>query len=313
LRRRVAYSLAIVRLILFPVIALPIYYLVEMSFIVDRIVRVDAQVATLAESVSIQMLNARRMELNYFLFHDPQDLQSSHRALDQMQATLKQCAQLQPNDGKAIKEIESRIANYRQQFDGAVQQAGSHPESGSRRFQDVVRAYEQNLNDLLRRSRQESRARLLEDLRSQSGSFDSQVAAALAAGDPALRNATHALQLSSGQILQLSAALERQSWNRVRQDHDQARYLVRRAEWVLAAVSVLVVILSVLMSIILPRQVVKPLMDLKAAVDHAAAGNYEIEFNVQGKGEVAQLATSVKKLIAHVSEKNEESSVNKSS
>src|SRR5487761_1111427 len=143
---------------------------------------------------------------------------------------------------------------------------GSRPESSSRRFQNVVRAYEQNLDDLLRRSRRESRARLLEVLRSQSGSFDSQVAAALAAGDPPLRHATQALQLSGSQILQLSGALERQSWNRVRQDHDQARYLVRRAEWVLAAVSILVVVLSVLMSIILPRQVVKPLMDLKEAV-----------------------------------------------
>ncbi|MGH7870561.1 MAG: hypothetical protein ACREP9_23665, partial [Candidatus Dormibacteraceae bacterium] len=62
LRRRTAYSLAVVRLILVPVIFLAIYYLYAMSRIVDRIVSVDAQVATLAESVSIQMLNARRME-----------------------------------------------------------------------------------------------------------------------------------------------------------------------------------------------------------------------------------------------------------
>lgn|SRR5487761_211513 len=313
LRRRVAYSLAIVRLILFPVIALPVYYLFEMSFIVDRIVRVDAQVATLAEGVSIQMLNARRMELNYFLFHDPQDLQNSHQTLDQMQSTLGECERLQPVDKGRIKQIQALIVDYRQQFDSAVQQMGSRPESSGRRFQEVVRAYEQNLDDLLKRSRRESRASLLEKLRSQSGSFDSQVAAALAAGDPVLRNATEALQRSGGQILQLSAALERDSWNRVRQDHEQARYLVHRAEWVLAIVSLLVVVLSVLVSIILPRQVVKPLMDLKAAVDHAAGGNYEIEFDVQGKGEVARLANSVKLLIAHVSEKSEESSVDKSS
>ena len=42
LRRRVVYSLAIVRFILLPVIALAIYYLFVMASIVDRIVSVDA-------------------------------------------------------------------------------------------------------------------------------------------------------------------------------------------------------------------------------------------------------------------------------
>jgi signal transduction histidine kinase len=46
-------------------------------------------------------------------------------------------------------------------------------------------------------------------------------------------------------------------------------------------------------------------MDLKEAVDHAAAGNYEIEFDVKGEGEVVVLANSVRSLIAHVREKHE--------
>ena len=311
LRRRVAYSLAIVRLILVPVIALAVYYLFEMSRIVDRIVRVDAEVAMLAEGVSIQMLNARRMELNYFLFHDPQDWQNSHQALDRMEKTLARCEKLQPRNAKAVKQIQAHIAIYRQQFDGAVKQMSSRHETPSAHFQDLVRAYEQNLDDLLKRSRKVSRAHLLDDLRSQNGLFDSQVAA-LAAEDPVLRKATQTLQISSKQILDLTSDLEASSWDRVRLDHDDARHLMHQAEWVLLLVSALIVVLSILVSVILPRQVVKPLMDLKAAVDHAAAGNYEIKFDVQGKGEVAQLANSVKKLIAHVSEKKEESGVDKS-
>ncbi len=308
LRRRVAYSLAIVRLILVPVILLAIYYLFEMSFIVDRIVRVDAQVATLAESISIQMLNARRMELNYFLFHDPHDLQNSHLTIEQMQKTLAQCKRLQPADANAVRQIQEHITIYRQQFDDAVNQMSSMHQTPSQRFQDLVRAYEQNLNALLMQSRRVSRAHLLDALRSQNGLFDSQVAA-LAAEDPALRKATQALQVSSKQILNLSANLESSSWDRVRQDHDDAGHLVWQAEWVLSIVSALVILLSILVSIILPRQIVKPLMDLKEAMDHAAAGNYEIEFDVQGKGEVAQLARSVRKLIAHVSEKKEKEPV----
>ncbi|MGH9326831.1 MAG: HAMP domain-containing protein [Terriglobia bacterium] len=309
LRRRVAYSLAIVRLILVPVIALAVYYLFAMSWIVDRIVRVDAQVATLAESVSIQMLNARRMELNYFLLHDPNDLSASWKSLDDMQNTLKRCVELQPAAKPTVEELQAQLGIYRQRLSEAVQRLSNHHESPAERFQNVVRAYESNLQALLKKSRRESRANLLEDLRSQSGSFDTQVTAALARGDPTLRRVTQDLQTSSNAILQLSSALERKSWDRVRRDHRSASGLVDRAEWILGSVSFLVIVLSVLVSFILPRQVVKPLMDLKAAVDHAAAGNYEIQFDVKGNGEVAQLAHSVKDLIDHVSEKAEKAAV----
>ncbi|MDE3181390.1 MAG: HAMP domain-containing protein [Acidobacteriota bacterium] len=306
LRKRVAYSLALVRLILVPVIALAVYYLFAMGWIVDRIVRVDAQVSTLAESISIQMLNARRMELNYFLLRDPADLKASHDSLDAMQGTLAECARLQPKEAKQIGQIQSELKAYRKRLDAAVAHVNAGHGSAGERFSSVVKAYEKNLNNLLARSHRESRAKLLEDLRNQSGSFDSQVALALGAGDPVLQKATQELQSSSNTILQLSTGLEVASWNRVRQDHEQARHLINQAEWILAIVSTLVFILSVLVSYILPRQVVKPLMDLKEAVDHAAAGNYEIEFDVQGKGEVAQLALSVENLIDHVRQKKEE-------
>ena len=68
-------------------------------------------------------------------------------------------------------------------------------------------------------------------------------------------------------------------------------------------------LLSILASILLPRQVVKPLVALKEAVDHAAAGNYEIEFDVEGDGEVVQLANAVRSLIAHVRDKRLRSTV----
>jgi methyl-accepting chemotaxis protein len=54
-------------------------------------------------------------------------------------------------------------------------------------------------------------------------------------------------------------------------------------------------------SFILPRQVVKPLLELKKSIDHAAAGNFEIEFDVQGKGEIVELAASLRNMFASVS------------
>jgi hypothetical protein len=46
----------------------------------------------------------------------------------------------------------------------------------------------------------------------------------------------------------------------------------------LSIVSAITLLVSIWISFVLPQQVVRPLMSLKEAVDHAAAGNYEIEF-----------------------------------
>ena len=88
LRRRIAVSLAIVRLILVPVIFLSVYYLVKMDRIVDRIVRVNAPMAKLAQRASVDFLEARRAERNYFLLHDQAYLQSNRDALVRVRRLL---------------------------------------------------------------------------------------------------------------------------------------------------------------------------------------------------------------------------------
>src|SRR5690242_7093224 len=88
LRRRVAASLAIVRLILVPVIFLAVYYLFAMGWIVDLIVSVDAPTATMAERISIEMLDARRAERNYFLIYDPSELDINRQAVSMLEQTV---------------------------------------------------------------------------------------------------------------------------------------------------------------------------------------------------------------------------------
>ncbi len=303
LRRRVAYSLAIVRLILVPVIALFIYYFFAMGSIVERIVSVDAPVANLAERASIEMMDARRSERNYFLLHDPVDLEHNRESLARLIQIINTCRDLQPEEEVTTRTLLRQVDLYQRTLVAVVSRMGQAQEAPLDRIEQVVRAYQRQTNELLKRARRESRTRLLDDLRNQVGSFDAQISATVEAQDPALRQATADLLASSGEVLQLAADLERRSWERVQRDHEQARRLKVRAEWVLLIVSSLTLVLSVLVSYILPREVVKPLSDLKAAVDHAAAGNYEIEFDLQGDGEVVQLADSVRELIGHVREK----------
>lgn len=309
LRRRVAYSLVVVRLILAPVIILAVYYLFRMGWIVDRIVSVDAPTATLAERVSLEMLDARRAERNFFLLHDSRDLDANRQAVAQVRQLIDTIRQLQPEEQPTARKMQEKVSLYQSRIEEAATRMAQPTLGPVERIREVVGAYEKNLDEVLNHANRQSRTKLVEDLQTQIGSLDSQITATLVAEDPALLQITKDLQDSSDQVLKLGPQLENRGWDRVMHDHQQARALVRRAEWVLGIVSGLVLLLSVWVSFVLPRAAVKPLADLKAAVDHAAAGNYEIEFDVQGEGEVVQLANSVRNLIAHVREKRTEPEV----
>jgi CHASE3 domain sensor protein len=300
LRRRVAYSLAVVRLVLVPVIFLAVYYLFEMGLIVDRIVNVDAPVTTLAEQASVEMLNARRAERSYFLLRDPEYLQANQEALNHVKEILGKIRDLASAEERPTAEALENVKLYEQQFGAAVSTEEKPGGTAVERVQEVVRAYENDLNDLLKQARHKTRTQLIDNLRSQVGSFDAQITNTMEAGDPTLRRVTPALQASSQQVLQIASELETRSWARVQHDHQEARHLLYRAEWVLSVVSGLTLLLSVWISFVLPRQVVKPLLELREAMDHAASGNYLIDFELRGEGEVVELAKSVRNLIAHV-------------
>jgi CHASE3 domain sensor protein len=300
LRRRVAYSLALVRLILVPVILLAVYYLFRMGVIVDRIVNVDAPMVTMAEQATVEMLDARRSERNYFLLGDPIYIQSNRQALARVKQVLGSIGERVPSERPMAQRALDSVNSYEQHFAAVVTLAAKGGTTPVERLQEVVRAYERDLDDLLKQAPRKNRAKLVEDLRSQADSFDAEITRTVEAGDPTLRQVTPDLQTSSQQVLQLAAELEARSWARVHWDHDAARRLLHRAEWVFSIVSFLTIMLSVWISFVLPRQVVKPLSDLREAVDHAAAGNYLIDFELRGEGEVVELARSVDNLITHV-------------
>jgi CHASE3 domain sensor protein len=303
LRRRVALSLAVVRLILVPVIALAVYYLFAMASIVDRIVSVDAPVATYAERASIEMLDARRAEANYFLLHDPDDIARNRESLRQLEKTIQVCRTLQPEETPTFDDLEEQISIYRLSFDRAVERLGENNMPPVQSLRQVVRTYQKDLDDVLKNSPRESRTRLIEMLRARIESFDAEVAAKVEENDPEIRHTSRDLTATSQRIVNLSTELESRSWQRVQRDHERARALLVRAEIVGGIVSALTLLVSIWISFTLPRQVVKPLTDLKQAVDHATAGNYEIEFDVKGDGEVVELAASLRDLLAHVREK----------
>ena len=303
LRRRVAYSLAIVRLILVPVIFLAVYYLFAMGWIVDRIVNVDAPATTMSEQVSVEMLEARRAERNYLLLRDPAYVEAHRAAIAKTREMLIEIENLVPSDQSDAQKALDELHLYQQRFDRAVSILGAPGQAPPDRIQAVVRAYEKDLNELFTRARFRKRAQLVDELRSRVDSFDIQISKTVQEQDPELRQATVDLENSSQEILRRTSELESRSWKRVQEDHRQARHLINQAEWALSVVSVLTFLLSVWISFILPRQVVKPLLNLKHAVDRAATGDSAIDFDIQGKGEVVELANSVQNLVERMHQK----------
>jgi len=303
LRKRVAYSLAIARLILAPVFFLAVYYLFAMGRIVDRIVNTDAPAAKLAEQASIETLEARRVARNYVLFQDPEYLQANQKSLTSVKQILVHIGELQPGDESIVQQGLEAVTVYQQQFATAVSTLARSRQEPLERIREIVLAYEKDLDDLVRHAKHEKQAQLIQELHARVGSFDSRIIDAVQIGIPALRQVTPDLQASSGQILHVASELEKRNWERVQADHQEARQLIHRAEWSLSIVSAITLIFSVWVSFILPRQVIRPLVSLREAVDHAATGNYEVEFELLGGGEVVELARSVQNLISALRKK----------
>jgi len=287
-----------VRLILVPVLFLTGYYLFKMGWIVDRIVSVDAPAAGLAQQASIEMLEARRNERNYLLLHDRGYLHDNAQSLTAMTQTLRQIERLEPPESTTIHEARAAISLYQQQLAAAVSAMGQPGQEPGERIEATVRTYEADLNALLKGARHGTRAHLVDELRDRVGSFDSEVTKTIQEGNPTLRRATVDLQTSSQAILQMMSTLESQNWQKVQNDHENAHRLLDRAGRVLGVVSSLTLLLSVWISFVLPRQVVKPLVTLREAVDEAALESHEIDFDIRGDGEVAQLANSIRQFMA---------------
>jgi methyl-accepting chemotaxis protein len=155
---------------------------------------------------------------------------------------------------------------------------------------------------LMQKDSHMSRAKLVDELRTEVGSFDAEITKTVETGDPTFRRYASEIESSSQQVFDLTSGLEERIWQRVQEDHRKAQRLLRRAEWVLSIVSVVVILLSVWITFALPREIVKPLISLKDAVNDAASGNYQIEFELEGKGEIVDLAKSVRNLISHITQ-----------
>src|SRR5215469_8397343 len=255
LRRRVAYSLVVVRIILFPVIVMSVFYLLEIGWLVDRIVNFDAPAATLSQQASIQMLEARHNERNYLLLYDPTSLQASRDSMQKIEQILISMRDLHPDDAKLTEQALDALHRYNQRFEAAVTVIGEPGQAPADRVDNVLMTYEKDLDELIKSDRYKTRAQLVDELRNRVGSFDAQITKTVQEGNPELRHITVDLQSTGQEVLAMTGKLEAKSWDRVEHDHRKARRLISAAEWSLSIVSAITLLVSIWISFTLPKQV----------------------------------------------------------
>jgi nitrogen fixation/metabolism regulation signal transduction histidine kinase len=237
------------------------------------------------------------------LLHDATDLATNHDAVAKTEQTLQDIQHLETNEIETVQKASQALALYRQQFAQAVALAERPGQTSTDRVQSVVRDYERDLDNLLKHSGRFSREHLMEELRQRVNSFDTRISKTTEETNPDMQRVTQDLQISSDQVLRKTSELESVNWTRVKDDHADARKLLHQAEWALSIVSALTLLVSIWVSYTLPRQVIRPLLSLKEAVDHAAQGNFEIDFDVHGKGEIVDLVESLQRMLTSIRSK----------
>src|SRR5437899_8597870 len=181
------------QMILVPVIFLAVYYLFVMGRIVDRIVNVDAPAAKLAEQASIEMLEARRAARNYALLRGPEYLQTNQKSLTSVRQILVRIGDLEPGDKTIVQQGLEAVTLYQQRFAVAISTMAESGQEPVERIREAVLAYQKDLDDLVKASRHERRAQLIQELRTRVGSFDTQITQAIQVGSSALLTVTPCL------------------------------------------------------------------------------------------------------------------------
>ena len=89
--------------------------------------------------------------------------------------TLLKIRKLEPAEEATTQKILEATQLYQLKFAGAVSAMGEPGDAPRERIEAVIANYERNLNGLVEKDTHKSRARLVDELRSQVGSFDTEI------------------------------------------------------------------------------------------------------------------------------------------
>src|SRR6202043_3229842 len=107
--------------------------------------------------------------------------------LAEVKDILTRIRNLEPEEQATTQKALEAMHDYQQQFAAAVAAMGQPGNAPRERIEAVVRNYERDLNGLVREGSHKSRARLVDEVRTQVNSFDAEITNTLETGDPTFR------------------------------------------------------------------------------------------------------------------------------
>ena len=271
---------------------LSLSYLNRMTAKIEQMVKKDAKMAELGESISIKMLDARREEKNYIIYLDTAYIVNNRLILEDIERDVLSAKEISPAYTTKLDSISMLIGSYGQNIRQLAYAIQDDPRTIYRLQQQIIN-YEQELRSLASK-----RKLSVEDL----PSWTSDVNIALLSASTKL--STEKAQLFSdlrdigNRIIALSQEITvRARESMARNSAEGISYSVK-AERNTATLLLLAALLLVFLIIYMPHKIFLPYRKISKALQAIGRGETEFQLpNIEAGDELGELSRSFQEAI----------------
>jgi methyl-accepting chemotaxis protein len=308
MKGRIGLGIAASRLIFLPVIILAIYYIAGMLSATDRIAKVTARTAGLADQVILEIREIRKVENDLLLLKDPLYLRSIKERVNHLNDHLENALQVDSRQKEQFLNLRNKVKDYSDRIESLAQSAGPALNlSSGGRFASMVNEYRNLLDHMLEAARHskspEEVSRSIVEISNSSLHFDRFIVRSLLSRDPQRAILFENLRNRGQEIENLAGQISAEGWKRVEEERIETENLGNRARYLITIALVLTLILSFLFTWYLPKRVLHPLRQVTQALRKASTGNYDVILHLSAKDELGELVNEFHNLIEHMRDK----------
>jgi methyl-accepting chemotaxis protein len=308
MKGRIGLGIAASRLIFLPVIILAIYYIAGMLNATDRIARVTARTASLADQAILEIGEIRKVEIDLLLLKDPAYLRSIKEHASHLNDHLENALQVDSRQKEQFLGLRNRVREYSDRIESLSQSTGPALNlSAEGKFAGMVNNYKDLLDHMLEVARQskspEEVSHSIVEISNSSLHFDRYIVRSILSRDPQRAHLFENLRIRGEGMEKLARQISAEGWKRVEEERIQTEDLGNRARYLITIALALTLILSFLFTWYLPRRVLHPLRQVTQALRKASTGNYDVILHLSAKDELGDLVNEFHNLIEHMRDK----------
>ena len=261
IKARLSLSLLAVLVLVLPVTALSLIYLNDMLRTVDRMARVDARIAAIAQGVEAHVFTARDAEKNYLIFRDETYAERNRAEMAGVEALIDSLSNVPPEELSPNLSLEE-VARIRRSLESYV-----------------------TTFDLLA-SRWLARPGLS--------------ALRLAPEDREMRKLMTDLNNAGDEMIHLSSEVVRRSWDHIDAAREKVGRTRARAERNILTMLMLTVLGGLYLIVVLPRRVVLPVRRLMNVIRKVEEGDLDASTDRVSHDELGDMALAFNRMMEQI-------------